>query len=134
MGDWLMIVKGHGVHDSGGRVLIRDADFMFASFVQELEVFGHTIEVATFQAIGSEPRSVFRNPPQVGERVVFTDRDGNRVGAIVTAVHSRNVVDLKTEDGTEYSYVTRYTHHSPECSFYTSGDSYRVPTEDRKEE
>lgn len=104
-----MVVSGQGVHDN--KDLPEDADRMFGGFVRELEEAGHHVGAASFQVEGGEPRSAFRDPPNVGDKVIFLDTEGAAHPAEVTYVWSHNCVNLRVpKDGYgEYTSVPRHT-------------------------
>jgi hypothetical protein len=45
MGDWAILIRGHGIHDNGRQ---EDADQMAAVFVGELKAAGHEVTDCTF--------------------------------------------------------------------------------------
>lgn len=47
MGNWAIVVNGHGIHDNGRD---DDADAMTAQFADELRARGHVLSSVTFTA------------------------------------------------------------------------------------
>jgi len=45
MGNWVMHVEGHGIHDNGNE---KDADSMLRDFAGQLRIAGHEVHAVSF--------------------------------------------------------------------------------------